>query len=251
MSTIAIPFLIFLLGTVLGSFANVCIYRLPRGQSILWPRSHCPVCGTPVRPLDNIPLLSFFFLRGRCRACRESISWQYPLVEALSGLLYLLVYATYGITILSGLYALLTTVLLIVTFIDLEHQIIPDKITLPGLVIGLLCNPLLPISFPNALIGGLLGGGIFLLAALLSRGGMGGGDIKLMAMLGVFFGWQRALLTIFVGVCTGAFGGILLMLIKKKGRKDQVPFGPFLALGGIITLLWGQEIIAWYLALRM
>ncbi|RMF92042.1 MAG: prepilin peptidase [Nitrospinota bacterium] len=244
------PFFLFLCGLLVGSFANVCIYRLPRGQSIIWPPSHCPSCQAPVKPYDNIPLLSFLLLRGRCRACRHPISWRYPLVEALNALLYLLVYSYYGFHLLTGIYALLLTILLIVTFIDLEHKIIPDRITLSGLLAGLLLNPLLPVSFFDALLGGLIGGGIFLLVALLSRGGMGGGDIKLMAMLGVFLGWQRALLTIFLGVSSGALVGIVLMLLRKKGRKDQVPFGPFLALGGMVALFWGEAIIAWYLSLH-
>lgn len=236
------------LAAALGSFLNVCISRLPRGESVVSPPSHCPGCGTAIRFYDNIPLVSFAVLRGRCRACRGPISWRYPLVEALAVGLGLLVLWQLGPT-WEGLRAfLLGLALIAVTFIDLETLLIPDRITLPGIVVGLAMQ-----LYPSirGLLGGLLGcllaGGIFYLIALASRGGMGGGDVKLAAMLGAFLGWQLVLVAIFAGVLAGGVTGVLLLLLGRKGRKDPVPFGPFLALGGLVAALGGEPLLAWYL----
>ncbi|MBI2876898.1 MAG: prepilin peptidase [Candidatus Tectomicrobia bacterium] len=241
----------FVLGTILGSFANVCIYRIPRGESILWPASHCPQCQGAIRARDNLPLLSHLWLRGQCRDCGVSISWQYPLVELLTGLTYLLIFRVFGLSLASAVYAVLATALIIVSFIDLEHQIVPDVITLPGLALGLLLSTLfLPITFLDALVGALLGGGIFYAIAMIYEGGMGGGDIKLIAMIGAFIGWRQVLLTIFVAAFIGSLIGGTLMVTKKRKRKDPIPFGPFLALGAIVALFWGDSLLHWYLSLR-
>lgn len=237
----------FLFGLVVGSFCNVCIHRIPRGESIVTPRSHCPHCHLLVRAVDNIPLVSFLLLRGQCRSCGHRISWHYPVVEFLTGLLFLLAFFRFGVTWRTGLLLTFLAALVIVTFIDLEHQIVPDVITLPGIGIGLAASLLFrdPI-FWNALLGALIGGGIFYLVAVLSQGGMGGGDIKLTAMIGAFLGWKQVLLTIFVGTLAGSVIAIFLLATGKKGRKDPMPFGPFLALGAVLVLFWGQEILAWY-----
>jgi leader peptidase (prepilin peptidase)/N-methyltransferase len=243
-------------GLVIGSFLNVCIYRIPRDLSVVFPSSRCPSCNSPIRPWDNIPVLSYLLLGGRCRYCRTKISFRYPLVEALNAFFYVSLLWRYGLGWDSAVYALFCSSLLVITFIDLEFQIIPDRITLPGIPIGLFAGSLLlPDPFMrSALLGykasaaGLLaGGGFYYLVAVLSRGGMGGGDIKMMAMVGGLTGWKSVLLTTFLGSLTGSLVGIFLMIAKGKGRKAKIPFGPFLALGALITLFFGQEILTWYL----
>lgn len=241
----------FALGLILGSFANVCIYRVPRGESILRPGSHCPRCQMSIRACDNVPLLSYLWLRGRCRGCGASISWHYPLVELLTGLICLLLFHTFGLSLTFAIYAALTTALIIVSFIDLEHQIVPDVITLPGLALGLLLSALfLPITFLSSLMGALLGGGLFYAIASIYEGGMGGGDIKLIAMIGAFIGWQQVLLTIFVAACVGSVIGLALLVTKRKHRRDPIPFGPFLALGAMVALFWGEQLLHWYVTFR-
>ena len=240
----------FVFGAIIGSFANVCIHRLPSRRSLAFPGSHCPHCQQAIRPWHNIPILSYLWLGGRCAYCKTTISWRYPLVELLCGLLYVFLYDRFGLSVSGVVFMLLATALLIASFIDLAHKIIPDVITLPGILAGLLASLLFtPIGIGPALLGVVLGGGLFFLVALLSRGGMGGGDIKLIAMIGAFLGWQAVLVTIFLGACFGALVGGSLMLLKKRGRKDPVPFGPFLALGALVAMVWGQELILWYVHL--
>ncbi len=232
----------------MGSFANVCIHRLPQRQSLVFPRSHCPTCQEMLRPWHNVPLLSYLALRGRCAFCQSVISWRYPLVELLCGLLYVFLYQQFGFSVQGMIFALLATCLLIVSFIDLAHKIIPDVITLPGIVAGLFASLLLtPVSLGSAVLGVCLGGGLFFLVAVVSRGGMGGGDIKLIAMIGAFLGWQAVLVTIFLSSLSGAVAGLGLMVLKKKGRKDPLPFGPFLALGALLAMFWGPEIVLRYM----
>lgn len=245
-----------ILGLVIGSFLNVCIYRIPRNLSIVFPSSRCPVCGGAIRPWDNIPVISYLFLMGRCRNCKAKISSRYPLVETLNACLYAAVAWRYGIGLNSVVYACLCSSMIVITFIDLDFQIIPDRITLSGIPIGLMAGSLfLPDPFMRAdllgyrasLAGMVSGGGFFYLVAVLSRGGMGGGDIKMMAMVGALMGWKAVFLTTFLGSLAGSAVGIFLMVFKGKGRKTKVPFGPFLALGSLITLFFGQEILLWYL----
>ena len=242
--------IVFIFGLIFGSFCNVVIYRLPQGASIITPGSHCPSCRTPIRPWDNIPLLSYLLLRGRCRACKEPFSLRYPSVELLTGVLYMLLWFKFGFSIPFAVYAALTSTLLTVALIDYDHKIIPNTITLPGMAIGLgLSVWVLPLTPLASLLGILLGGAFFYLIALVSRGGMGGGDIKLIAMIGAFLGWQGALFTIFSGALLGSLVGVTLMLLGRKGRKDKVPFGPFLSSGAILFMLCGDDLIQWYLNL--
>jgi leader peptidase (prepilin peptidase)/N-methyltransferase len=237
----------FVLGTIIGSFANVCIYRLPWQQSLLFPGSHCPHCQQAIRPWHNVPLLSYVYLGGRCADCQTTISWRYPLVELLCGLLYVFLYRQFGFSGQSLVLTLLATSLLIVSCIDLEHKIVPDVITLPGILAGLFASLFITsVGFINAIVGVCLGGGLFFLIAILSRGGMGGGDIKLVAMIGAFLGWQAVLVTIFLGALSGALVGICLMILKKKGRKDPLPFGPFLAIGALMAMVWEHDLVTWY-----
>jgi leader peptidase (prepilin peptidase)/N-methyltransferase len=246
----------FLIGSVVGSFLNVCIYRMPRGLSIIWPSSRCPSCNIPIRPYDNIPLISFLVLGGRCRDCGERILFRYPAVEMMNALLYVAVVWRYGIGWHIPFLFLFCSAMIVIAFIDLDYQIIPDAITLPGIPVGVIAGSLFfpdpfarngPTGFVNSLIGLFSGGGLFYAIAVLSRGGMGGGDIKMMAMLGAFAGWKSILLTTFAGSLLGSIVGIFLMVFMGKGRKTKVPFGPFLAVGALITLFFGREILDLYL----
>ena len=249
---LAVVSLIF--GLIIGSFLNVCIYRIPAGISIVSPSSRCPQCGVSIRWYQNIPILSYLILGGKCRACRTGIPWRYPFVEALTGGLFVLVYLSFGLTTTLGVYCLFVAALIVITFIDLDHQIIPDVISLPGIVVGFLCSFAIPwLSWTDSLLGILLGGGSLWLVAvvyelLTKKEGMGGGDIKLLAMLGAFLGWKAILPIIFISSLIGSLVGIPLMLVKKADSKLAIPFGPFLALGALIYLFWGPQLIAWYLA---
>ncbi|HXH10513.1 MAG TPA: prepilin peptidase [Alphaproteobacteria bacterium] len=244
------PLITFAFGLIIGSFSNVVIYRLPKGKSIISPGSHCPSCSMPIYPWDNIPLFSYLLLRGRCRQCGEPISLRYPCVEFLSGVLYILLWYKFDLSLQLIVYAILTSSLLVIAFIDFDHKIIPNSITLPGILVGFgLSFWALPISPLNSLIGLFAGGSFFYLVALISKGGMGGGDIKLIAMIGAFLGWQGVFFTILVGALAGSVVGLGLMSLGKKGRKDKVPFGPFLALGAIVYILAGDNLISWYLQL--
>lgn len=245
----------FISGAVIGSFLNVCIRRLPAGESVVYPPSHCPGCGARIRSRDNIPLLSFALLRGRCRSCRTAISWRYPAVEALTGGLSVVLLYRFGLSPALVINAAFVAALIVVSFIDLDHQIIPDAISLPGIVIGLALSaagqgpPLL-----DSLIGALLGGGILYgvaigYHALTGREGMGGGDIKLLAMVGAFLGWRDVLVTLIVGSFTGAAVGIALIAIQRADARVPIPFGPFLAIGGVCALLCGDQLVAWYLGI--
>jgi leader peptidase (prepilin peptidase) / N-methyltransferase len=242
--------IIFAFGLIIGSFCNVVIYRLPQGKSIVTPGSQCGSCGSPIRPWDNIPLLSYFLLRGRCRFCKEAISTRYPTIECVAGMLFVLLYLKSGLSMTFFIYALLTSALLIVALIDLDHRIIPNIITLPGMAVGVgLSMGVLPLTPLASLFGLMIGGAIFYLIALVSKGGMGGGDIKLIAMIGAFLGLQGGLFTIFASTLLGSVVGLTLMLLGKRGRKDKVPFGPFLSFGAILFMLCGDGIMQWYLNL--
>jgi leader peptidase (prepilin peptidase)/N-methyltransferase len=243
---VAVP---LLFGLVLGSFLNVVIARVPEGKSVWAPRSACPACGAPIAWYDNIPILSFFALRGRCRGCRAPIPWRYPIVEAVTGAAFALAYLIFGPTVDGAAASLLLAALVAITAIDLRHQIIPDVITLPGIVAGFALSLASGrLVWLESLIGIAVGGGIFLVIILVSGGGMGGGDMKLGAMLGAFLGWKLGLLALLMGVLAGGSAAICLLALGRKGRKEAIPFGPFLALGGAISLLWGDQVLAWYLA---
>ncbi len=243
---------VFIIGAVIGSFLNVCMHRLPAKQSLITPASQCPHCGTPIKFYDNIPILSFIFLRGRCRACARPISIQYMLVELLNAVGYILIAWKFGVTVESVLYALLFSALVVISVIDLHHKIIPDIITIPGIILGLLAGTFIsPLGFKDSISGVLLGGGIFFIIAVVSRGGMGGGDIKLIAMIGSFLGWTNVIITIVLSSFIGSIIGIFMMVLLGKGRKYPIPFGPFLAIGSIISLFFKREIIEWYLGMNI
>ena len=242
-----------LLGLIVGSFSNVCIYRIPKNESIIYPASHCPKCHSNIKALDNIPLLSYILLKGRCRNCKSKISIQYPVVEFLTGFIYLIIYLIYGLTIQTLIYIILSSALIITAFIDLNEQIVPDVISLPGIAIGFIISFFVPyISFVNSALGVVVGGGIILIIGLggsviYKKEAMGGGDVKLAAMIGAFLGWRYIIISLFLGFFLGALIGIILIITKIKKREDVIPFGPFIVLGSFITLLWGEQIISWYL----
>lgn len=250
--TIATYLFIFILGAVIGSFLNVCIYRIPKQESIAAPASHCPHCNAPIRFYDNIPILSYLILWGKCRTCRTPISVQYMFVEILNAAGYTLILWRFGLSLESAIYAALFSSLVTASMIDLRHRIIPDVITIPGTIAGLLASAfILPNGIKGSVIGTLLGGGLFFIVAIASRGGMGGGDIKLIAMLGSFLGWINVIITIILSSFIGSVVGILMMIFLGKGRKYPIPFGPFLAVGGIISLFFHDEIVAWYLGMNL
>ncbi len=243
-------------GALVGSFLNVCIIRLPKEESIVWPGSHCPHCRKSIRFYDNIPLISYILLKGKCRHCNGPISIQYPLIEGITALGSLILFMKFGPSLSFLIYFTFVAALIVITVIDLYHQIIPDVISLPGIGVGLLASLVLPqFTFFDSLIGFLLGGGsLFLVATLyqwlFKREGMGGGDVKLLAMIGAFLGWKAVILTILLGSLIGSIIGIIIMVLKGKDFKYAIPFGPFLSLGAVIALFYGPEIVSWYLGLR-
>lgn len=243
----------FILGAVVGSFLNVCIYRIPAGQSVVSPPSSCPKCGNRIRWFQNIPILSYLFLRGRCGFCQVRIPLRYALVEASSGLLFVVVLFHFGLSSATPVFWLFVATLLVITFIDLDHQIIPDVISLPGIAIGFLCSFAIPwLSWYDSLFGVLLGGGLLLAIAwlyetLTKREGMGGGDIKLLGMIGAFLGWKAVFPIIFFASLGGTLIGVPLMVAKGRSSRFALPFGPFLAVAAVVYLFWGQDILNWYL----
>jgi leader peptidase (prepilin peptidase)/N-methyltransferase len=241
-----------LVGLVIGSFLNVCIHRLPKGESIIRPPSCCPACGIPIRWYDNVPIVSFLLLKGRCRGCRSRISWRYPLVEALTGSLFLLTVFRFGLSVRSIFILIFICGLVVVTFIDLDHEIIPHAVTLPGIPLGLIGSLITRDPSPrDAAAGALVGAGLVYLVAVyaevaLQRESMGGGDINLLAMIGAFLGWKQVLLSFFFAVVAGACLSLVLVAARVLSRKDRIPFGPFLALGAIVALFGGNGLIKWY-----
>ena len=243
-------------GALVGSFLNVCIFRLPKEESIVTPGSHCPHCQKPIKFYDNVPLVSYILLNGRCRYCKESISIQYPLVEGITALVSLILFMRFGPTLSYLFYFSFVAALIVISVIDLYHQIIPDVISLPGIGVGLLASLAIPqINFIDSLIGALLGGGsLFIVATLyqwlFKREGMGGGDVKLLAMIGAFLGWKAVILTILLGSLLGSISGIIVMVSRGKDFKYAIPFGPFLSLGAVIALFCAENLIRWYLYLN-
>lgn len=239
---------VFMLGAIVGSFLNVAILRLPEpGLSVIFPASHCPKCKTPLKWYDNIPIFSFLFLKGSCRFCSESISWQYPLVEACMGLLAVTLKFKFP-WLLFAIYFIFTASLLVIIVIDFRHQIIPDVISIPGIVLGFLFSLINPsLQWSDSGLGILLGGGSFYLLALVyylltKRMGMGGGDIKLLAMIGAFLGWQSLPFVIFSSSLFGTVIGIGAMIKQKKGGKTVIPYGPFLAISALLYLFFDMHI---------
>jgi leader peptidase (prepilin peptidase)/N-methyltransferase len=248
-------------GLFIGSFLNVCIYRIPRRKSIAYPPSFCPRCRTPIKFYDNIPVISYLLLRGRCRKCGQPIAARYPAVELLTGLLFFALAVKFGLSweFLRGL--LLTGFLIVLSFIDLERQIIPDVISLPGIGAGLVSSLLVPgaiLPQLRGLIPALLGGAVGALLIwgagwvwlkLARREGMGGGDIRLAALIGTFLGWQQ---TLFVILLLGPLLGILLgggaaLIRRRRVLGRQIPFGPFLAMGAMVALFAGETLLRWWL----
>jgi len=247
------PVIVFLFGLIVGSFLNVCIHRIPRSESILFPPSHCPGCSRRIAWRDNIPVLSFLLLGGRCRFCREKISPRYPLVELLTA------FFSIGIFLISSgpveylAYFIFTSALIVISFIDLQHRIVPNVISIPGIFLGFLAAFFLPrITWVDSLLGILLGGGIIYLVIAVywlftRKEGMGGGDLKLLAMIGAFLGWKGAVFSLVSGALAGSILGLALILVKGWNRRDQIPFGPFLSLGAVGFLLGGARLVDWYL----
>jgi leader peptidase (prepilin peptidase)/N-methyltransferase len=237
------------LGAVIGSFLNVVAYRLPRGESLLRPGSRCPQCETPIKPYDNVPVLGWLWLRGRCRACGAPIPWRYPAVEAVTGLLCAAVILRFGADRDAWLGLALVLLLVPITLIDLDFQIIPNKLTLIGAIAAIvLVVATRSEHLAQHLIAGVAAGGFLLIAALMRPGGMGMGDVKLVAVLGLFLGRAvaPAMLAAFL---TGSLVGLCIIAAKgaKEGRKTKIPFGPWLALGGLVGLFAGDAIVDWYL----
>jgi leader peptidase (prepilin peptidase) / N-methyltransferase len=290
------PFILTVLGLLFGSFANVCIWRIPRGEEVVRTPSHCPACGAPIRWYDNIPLLSYILLLGRCRSCRAGIPWRYPLVESVSGALFLLLYLRFGPDWRLAGYIPLAWALLVISAIDIEHYIIPDPFTYGGIAAGLafagaavLFAPLtLSVLGPgpawrwspllDGAAGAAAGGGLIALVAWFGRlwyrqEAMGGGDVKLAAMIGAFLGWKGVLLAIFLGMLTGTVAGLALLALGKTRDtgelnrtvfagehpgapteepvepKAAVPFGPFLAAGALSAVFFGPALASWYAGL--
>jgi leader peptidase (prepilin peptidase)/N-methyltransferase len=226
----------------------VCIHRIPLHKSVVGYRSHCPKCDIPIKWYDLVPIASWFILNGHCRNCGAPISCRYSLIEFLTGIIFVFCLLIFNIS-----HSLITAIifscfLVVITFIDIDHQLILDKVLVwlagTGVAINLWLNSL---NILDMLLAAFVGGGIMLVIAVASRGGMGGGDIKFAAALGIWLGWKLTLLTLFLAFILGGLGGGIVLLLKLKGRKDYIPFGPFIALGAFISLLYGNQIINWYI----
>jgi leader peptidase (prepilin peptidase)/N-methyltransferase len=248
------PFLLGAFGLVVGSFLNVCIHRIPRDESIAWPGSRCPACGAPIRWFDNIPVLSYLVLAGRCRRCRARIAVKYPLVELATMGLFLAHYWMLGAQPLLAVRLLFSAALIVLFVIDLEHQILPNRITLPGIAVGFAASLGLWPGWRDSLLGVLLGSGILWAIAeayfrVRREEGLGMGDVKMLAMIGAFLGWQQVLLTLVLSSAAGSLVGVALMAAGRGTMKDALPFGTFLALGAVASSLVGSDLVAWYVAL--
>jgi leader peptidase (prepilin peptidase) / N-methyltransferase len=251
MTTGLMLFAAALFGAVIGSFLNVVIYRVPRGQSLVSPPSRCPACGYGLKWYDNVPILGWLLLGGRCRRCRAPISIQDPLVELVTALLFVLVVWLTPVGPLLASRLLLVCILIALFGIDLEHQILPNSITLPGIVAGLLLSVIAPPGVRDALLGVLVGGGVLYGIAgayyLWRREeGLGMGDVKMLAMIGAFLGWKAVLVTLVLSSFSGALIGVALIAAQRGGMKLALPFGTFLAIGAVVAMLVGEPLVAWY-----
>jgi leader peptidase (prepilin peptidase)/N-methyltransferase len=258
--------LVFIFGSVVGSFLNVCIHRMPLGESVVWPHSHCPKCKKKIPTCDNIPFLSFIILKGKCRFCKESISLRYPLVELLTALMFLVVFNRYGLSYDFFIFILFVCGLIIATFVDIQHRIIPDEISVGGIIFGFILTAikgfnLRPVSYDtrplfDSLLGIIVGGGIIYLTGKLfdlvwfkilkrppiqgETESMGGGDVKLLAMIGAFLGWQKVIFVFFLAPFFGVVVGTINLLAKKD---HTIPYGPFLSFAAIFSIFWMDKII--------
>jgi leader peptidase (prepilin peptidase) / N-methyltransferase len=242
-----------LFGLMVGSFLNVCIYRLPREESIVFPASHCTNCGYEIAWYHNIPILSWLLLRGRCAKCGDRISIVYPLIEAATGLLFLLHYLWFGLDWILVPRLLFACALLVLAIIDLRHRILPNPITLGGTVVGFLFSLFLPPGWLASLIGLLLGGGVLFVVGelyLRVRGieGMGMGDVKMLAMIGAFLGWKAVLVTMVLASLSGAIVGVVLLTARKGNMQYALPFGTFLSAAALVASFFGDGLIDWYLS---
>jgi leader peptidase (prepilin peptidase) / N-methyltransferase len=273
-------YLIFyvLLGLVIGSFLNVCIYRIPLGKSIVFPGSGCPNCGTPIRPYDNIPVLSYLLLRGKCRSCGNPISLQYPVVELLTGLAFYGCAQTWHFTSPTYVNSLFLSIIIVLVFTDYHHQILPNVLTIPGAVAGFLLSPFqftglytdvlsnrlasqfgledsgLALSLLGSLLGAVIGAGSLFAVAFFyekvrKRQGLGMGDVKMMAMVGAFLGYRLTILTIFLGSFSGLLAGIYLIVFRKMSLQTKLAFGVFLGGGAALSLFYGLPLLRWYLGI--
>ncbi len=274
-----IPWLYALLGLVIGSFLNVCIYRIPRGESIVFPSSHCPECGARIKPYDNVPVLSYLWLRGKCRSCRQSISPQYPAVELLNAAAFFVCAVKWGTQAPAFSNSLFLSVIIILVFIDYQHQILPNILTIPGAVAGIILSPFQSeslfldrvtfsiaslfrpdnpgpvLNWTGSVFGAVVGGGILYLVALVYKAvrkqqGLGMGDVKMMTMVGAFLGWRLAMLTIFAGSFIGSIAGIFLILFHGRNLQSKLAFGTFLGIGAGLALFFGLPFLRWYAAIR-
>ena len=245
--------IILIYGLIIGSFLNVCIYRIPREESIAFPSSHCPNCNTNLKAYDNIPVFSYLSLGGKCRYCKERISIQYPSIELLNAIMYLLLFYKFKMSIDFIFYALISSTLIAITLIDLKDMIIPDSLVIAILLLSILhktTNYIIhktPMNLLDSILGLLIAGGVFLAIVIISDGGMGGGDVTLIGALGFTIGVKAILLTILLSFILGGIISILLLITKLKTRKDPIPFGPFIILGFMITIFSGSDLISWYM----
>ena len=245
--------LVAIFGLVVGSFLNVCIHRLPLGESLAWPASRCPACRTPLKPYDNIPVVSYLALRGRCRYCGKSISKQYPIVELLTCVLFVAAYFSFGPPVLYQR-LVFASAMVVLFFVDLEHQRLPNEITVPGIVVGFVWSFFIPPGWQSSLIGIVVGGGSLWLLGWLwfvirKEEGMGFGDVKMLAMIGAFLGWKVMLATLLVSTILGSIIGVAMIALQRGNLKTALPFGCFLAIGALVGSVFGDSAVSWYLNL--
>ncbi|HET9191710.1 MAG TPA: prepilin peptidase [Vicinamibacterales bacterium] len=240
-----------LLGLIVGSFLNVCIYRLPRRESVNWPGSHCTACNRPLSWYENVPIISWLVLRGRCRTCGERISVVYPLVELITGVLFVAGYAIYGWTPMLAVRLAFACAMVVLFAIDLRHHLLPNVITVPGIVIGFLLSLFLPPGWKASLIGLIAGGGVLFVIAegyyrLRGVEGLGMGDVKMLSMIGAFLGWKLMLVTLILGSFAGSLIGVGVIALGRGGMKAALPFGTFLAVGALTAAVVGDPLVEWY-----
>jgi leader peptidase (prepilin peptidase)/N-methyltransferase len=257
----------FIFGAITGSFLNVCIHRMPMGESVVWPSSHCPNCKKRIPAYDNVPFFSFMLLGGKCRFCKRKISLRYPLVELLTAVMFVLLFRRFGLSYEFFFYMVLVCGLIVATFVDIKHRIIPDEVSIGGMIVGFILSAIKgfnphPLAFSmkpmiNSFLGIIIGGGIIYLSGIIfdqvyfkmlkrppiqgETESMGGGDVKLLAMVGAFLGWQKALLTFFIAPFFGLVIGIINLIVKKD---HTIPYGPFLSLAAIVSLFWADKILS-------
>lgn len=246
--------LICILGLIIGSFLNVCIYRIPQEKSIAFPPSHCTRCKHKLNPLDLFPVISYIFLKGKCRYCKEKISIKYPLIEILNGLLYLIIYLKFGLTLLTVKYCILTSILIVIAIIDFDTQFVFISITIFGVIAGgffaLIEYLLFHSNTLDLILGGLIGAFIIGIIVFITKG-MGEGDIEIAAVCGLFLGVKGVLLGLFLAIVIGGIVGVLVLSLKLKKAKDKMAFGPFIAIGSLISMIYGSEILKFYFQLLM